>query len=304
MNRFSIFGRGKRFCPLCILQTGSAPTQISIRWVPGGYCLMVRWPRREATTHTHTHTKTNTHTQKHTHTHLILSRLRMRKCVGPLPHMPSCYSEGQLHLHPIVLTLYFERRHPEVCLTTNPQFLSKRLHYSFSFCNRARFLIYILKSQLFALKYALKHSLIKTISTPTCFGLIRPSSGSCRAWLLSYLEQITFVLSWLCSSMPSPNLYDMYLLLCVQCRTPDDGQRYCPKHVESYSKNEFEKLVLLNLYDIYILLCVQCRTPDDGQRYCPKHVESYSKNKFEKLLLLNLYDIYILLCVQQYPDDG
>ena len=43
--------------------------------------------------------------------------------------------------------------------------------------------IYILKSQLFALKYTLKYSLIKNklISTPTCFGLIRPSSGSCRA---------------------------------------------------------------------------------------------------------------------------
>ena len=27
--------------------------------------------------------------------------------------------------------------------------------------------------------------------------------------------------------------------------TPDDGQRNCPKHVESYSKNKFEKLVHL-----------------------------------------------------------
>jgi len=26
---------------------------------------------------------------------------------------------------------------------------------------------------------------------------------------------------------------------------PDDGQRYCPKHVEFYSKNKFEKLVHL-----------------------------------------------------------
>ena len=61
----------------------------------------------------------------------------------------------------------------------------------FSFCNRARFMIYILKNQLFfALKYTLKHSLIKTISTPTCFGLIRPSSGRCRAWLLSYLVKL------------------------------------------------------------------------------------------------------------------
>ena len=28
-------------------------------------------------------------------------------------------------------------------------------------------------------------------------------------------------------------------------KTPDDGQRNCPKHVESYSKNIFEKLVCL-----------------------------------------------------------
>jgi len=34
-------------------------------------------------------------------------------------------------------------------------------------------------------------------------------------------------------------------LLCVQWKTPDDGQRDCPKHVEFYSKNKFEKLVHL-----------------------------------------------------------
>ena len=41
------------------------------------------------------------------------------------------------------------------------------------------------------------------------------------------------------------NLYYLNTLLCVQCQTPDDGQIYCPKHVESYCKNKFEKLVLL-----------------------------------------------------------
>jgi len=41
------------------------------------------------------------------------------------------------------------------------------------------------------------------------------------------------------------NLYDVYLLLCVQCWTPDDGQKTCPKHVECYSKNKSEKLVPL-----------------------------------------------------------
>jgi len=34
-------------------------------------------------------------------------------------------------------------------------------------------------------------------------------------------------------------------LLCVQWKTPVDGQRNCPKHVEFYSKNKFEKLVHL-----------------------------------------------------------
>jgi len=34
-------------------------------------------------------------------------------------------------------------------------------------------------------------------------------------------------------------------MLCVQRRTPDDGQRNCPKHVEFYSKNKFEKSVHL-----------------------------------------------------------
>jgi hypothetical protein len=41
------------------------------------------------------------------------------------------------------------------------------------------------------------------------------------------------------------NLYDIYLLLCVQCYTPDNGQRNCPKHVEFYSKIKYEKLVHL-----------------------------------------------------------
>ena len=38
------------------------------------------------------------------------------------------------------------------------------------------------------------------------------------------------------------NLYDIHLLLYVQCWNPDDGQKTCPKHVEFYSKNKFEKL--------------------------------------------------------------
>ena len=48
------------------------------------------------------------------------------------------------------------------------------------------------------------------------------------------------------------NLYDIYLLLCVQWKTPDDAQRNCLKHVEFYSKNKFEKLVHLVAFIIRI----------------------------------------------------
>ena len=41
------------------------------------------------------------------------------------------------------------------------------------------------------------------------------------------------------------SLYDIYLLLCIQWKTPGDGQRNSPKHVEFYSKNKFGKLVQL-----------------------------------------------------------
>jgi len=43
-------------------------------------------------------------------------------------------------------------------------------------------------------------------------------------------------------------------VLCVQWKTADDGQRNCPKHVEFYSKNKFEKLAhlvgfVISIYD-------------------------------------------------------
>ena len=45
-------------------------------------------------------------------------------------------------------------------------------------------------------------------------------------------------------------------LLCVQGKTADDGQRNCPKHVEFYSKNKFEKLVHLVGFIVRIFSCI------------------------------------------------
>jgi len=47
-------------------------------------------------------------------------------------------------------------------------------------------------------------------------------------------------------------------MLYVQCKTPDDGQKNCPKYVEFYSKNKFEKLVhlvgfIIRKHNIYFL---------------------------------------------------
>jgi len=43
-------------------------------------------------------------------------------------------------------------------------------------------------------------------------------------------------------------------LLCVQWKTLDDGLSNCPKHVEFYSRNKFEKLVHLVGFSIRIYL--------------------------------------------------
>jgi len=58
------------------------------------------------------------------------------------------------------------------------------------------------------------------------------------------------ILITLASSQHHP--YGIYLLLCIRHLTPDDGQKTCPKHIEFYSKNKFEKLVHLVCFIIRI----------------------------------------------------
>ena len=56
---------------------------------------------------------------------------------------------------------------------------------------------------------------------------------------------------WFRQFLPDPvrklsaNLYDMYHCCVYSEKTPDAGQRNCPKYVEFYSRNKFEKLVHL-----------------------------------------------------------
>jgi hypothetical protein len=50
--------------------------------------------------------------------------------------------------------------------------------------------------------------------------------------------------SWSCSQAICRTVWHIPLL-CVQWKTPDDGLRNFPQHVEFHSKNKFEKLVHL-----------------------------------------------------------
>ena len=62
----------------------------------------------------------------------------------------------------------------------------------------------------------------------------------------------------------SANLYDIPLL-CVQWKTPDDGQRNCVKRVEFQSKNKFEKSVYL--IGFIIRICHDARSHERHIRY-------------------------------------
>jgi len=83
-----------------------------------------------------------------------------------------------------------------------------------------------------------------------------------------------------------------YTTAVCTVKTPDNGQRNCPKHVEFYSKNKIEKL--LHLVGFNIRIYHDARSPGDRQRNCPKYVEFYSKNKFEKLVHLICFVIRTL----------
>jgi hypothetical protein len=88
----------------------------------------------------------------------------------------------------------------------------------------------------------------------TCFGqFLCPSSGVfhrthsngiCHTGLLTACEQDQDGTSWSCLQAVSKLVWHIPLL-CVQWKTPDDGQRNFPKHVEFSSKSKFGKLVHL-----------------------------------------------------------
>jgi len=96
----------------------------------------------------------------------------------------------------------------------------------------------------------------------TCFGRsFRPSSEvqdcthSIRYMSYSLADCLLKGMRWnsmefhpVPASKQSTNLYDIYLMLCVQSCTPDDGRKDRPKHVEWYSvKSKIVHLVVFTI---------------------------------------------------------
>jgi len=78
--------------------------------------------------------------------------------------------------------------------------------------------------------------------------IVRSFSLYTQQWYMSF-RFADSLRSGSCSQAVSKSIWHTPLL-CVQWKTPDDGQRNCPKHVEFYFKNKFEKLVHLVGYVI------------------------------------------------------
>jgi hypothetical protein len=112
--------------------------------------------------------------------------------------------------------------------------------------------------------------------------IIRNFSLYTQQWYMSYMFancQQTCVPSWSCLQTVSKLVWHIPLL-CVQWKTPNDGQRNCPKHVEFRSKNKFEKSVHLVLFTI---------------RNLTRCTVTWSSNKrWDLVLLRNLFYLHFL----------
>ena len=87
----------------------------------------------------------------------------------------------------------------------------------------------------------------------TCFGqFLCPSSGVFHCTHSNGTSRS-------CSQAVSKPVWHIPLL-CVQWKTPDDGRRNFPKHVEFYSKNKFEKL--LDLVGFIIIIYHDVQSPE------------------------------------------
>jgi len=71
-----------------------------------------------------------------------------------------------------------------------------------------------------------------------------------------------------CTHSNTCKTYTYTIAVCT-VKTPDDGQKNCPKHVEFYSKNKFVKLV--HLVGFIIRIYHDARSPERHIQ-CSNHI--------------------------------
>jgi len=76
-------------------------------------------------------------------------------------------------------------------------------------------------------------------------------------------------------------------LLCVQWKTPDNGQRNYPKHAEFHSKNKFEKLVYL--VGFIIRICHDARSRCTVTMHGHLNVKLKNLKYLTSCILINLF---------------
>jgi hypothetical protein len=109
------------------------------------------------------------------------------------------------------------------------------------------------KNQIYTRIYTYKRSNILWLVLRTENVSITPYAGR---WGRD-ATKITKIILISCSQAVSKSVLHMPLL-CVQWKTPDDGQRNRPKHVQFHSKNKFEKSV--HLVGFIIRICHDARS--------------------------------------------
>ena len=103
----------------------------------------------------------------------------------------------------------------------------------------------------------------QAVSKPVWHTVAEPNQF-CQQICITYCSRTKPVPSWSCSQAVSKPVWHI-TLLCVQWKTPDDGQRNCPKYVEFYSKSKFEELV--HVVSFIIRIYHDARWPEVQIRY-------------------------------------
>jgi len=93
-------------------------------------------------------------------------------------------------------------------------------------------------------------------------------------------------------------------LLCVQWKTPDDGQKNCPKHVDFYSKDKFKKLV--HLFGFIIRLYHDARSPERYWHHLvfPQAIGIFVCFPWKRKAKRQIYGQTFRLTVQLYNDNS